>query len=42
MKSNRIEYIDALRGMTMILVVYSHIAFWGFDNVNMGFNDVFH
>lgn len=41
MKSNRVEYVDALRGMTMILVVYSHIAVWSFSNVNMAFNDVF-
>lgn len=27
--------------MTMILVVYSHIAHWGFDNVNMAYNDIF-
>ncbi len=40
-KENRIEYIDALRGMTMILVIYSHIAIWCFDNVNMGYNDAF-
>jgi len=39
--SKRIEYIDALRGMTMILVVYSHIARWGFDNVHMAYNDIF-
>lgn len=38
---NRVEYIDALRGMTMILVVYSHIAHWCLDNVYMGYNDVF-
>ena len=38
---NRVEYIDALRGMTMILVVYSHIAFWCLNDVNMGYNDVF-
>ena len=38
---NRVEYIDALRGMTMILVVYSHVALWCFDNLNMAYNDVF-
>ena len=27
--------------MTMILVVYSHIAFWCFDNINLAYNDVF-
>lgn len=25
-KKKRIEYIDAMRGFTMILVVYSHIT----------------
>ena len=39
--NNRIEYIDALRGVTMILVVYSHIAFWCLDNVNLAYNDIF-
>ncbi len=39
--NNRIEYIDALRGMTMILVVYSHIAYWCMDDVSMGYNVVF-
>ena len=27
---NRIGYIDALRGLAMILVVYFHIAAYGF------------
>jgi len=39
--NNRVEYIDALRGMTMILVVYSHIANLGLVNVNMAYNNVF-
>lgn len=30
-KSHRIEYLDALRGVTMILVVYSHILFHCFN-----------
>lgn len=25
-KQNRIEYIDAMRGFTMILVVFSHVC----------------
>ena len=39
--NNRIEYIDALRGMTMILVVCHHIAFWCFDNVELAYNEFF-
>ena len=38
---NRIEYIDALRGFTMILVVYHHIAFWCMDNIELGYNEFF-
>ncbi len=37
---NRIEYIDALRGMTMILVVYFHIAAYGFGSYAFGYNDI--
>lgn len=40
----RIEYIDAMRGFTMILVVYSHILFFGYDDVlsqSITFNKVF-
>ena len=29
--SKRIEYIDALRGFTMVLVVFAHIETYGFD-----------
>lgn len=36
----RIEYIDAMRGVAMILVVYFHIAAYGFGSYEMGFNDV--
>ena len=28
--NKRIEYIDAMRGFTMILVVYAHIRFYGY------------
>ena len=30
-KTHRIEYIDALRGFTMLLVVYGHILVHCFD-----------
>ena len=38
-KPNRIGYIDALRGMAMILVVYFHIAAYGFGSYELGYND---
>lgn len=37
---NRIGYIDALRGMAMILVVYFHIAAYGFGSYELGYNDI--
>ena len=37
----RIEYIDAMRGFTMILVVYSHICNYCLGDKWMGFNDIF-
>lgn len=39
--TKRIEYIDAMRGFTMLLVVYSHILFFGYlirDNETLSFN----
>ena len=39
-KLNRIGYIDALRGMAMILVVYFHIAAYGFGSYELGYNDI--
>jgi len=39
-RQNRIEYIDALRGMAMILVVYFHIAAYGFGSYELGYNDI--
>lgn len=39
-KPNRIGYIDALRGMAMILVVYFHIAAYGFGSYEFGYNDI--
>ena len=41
MLQKRIGYIDAMRGFTMILVVYSHICSMCFGNAWMGWNDVF-
>lgn len=32
--SGRIEYVDALRGFTMILVVFSHVIFFSYDAGN--------
>jgi len=37
----RIEYIDAMRGLTMILVVYSHICLFCLGDVLLGFNATF-
>lgn len=37
---NRVGYIDALRGMAMILVVYFHIAAYGFGSYELGYNDI--
>lgn len=39
-RTNRIGYIDALRGMAMILVVYFHIAAYGFGSYEIGYNDI--
>ena len=39
-KPNRIGYIDALRGLAMILVVYFHIAAYGFGSYELGYNDI--
>ena len=41
MQRQRIEYIDAMRGFTMILVVYSHVIHFCFGDSTMGFNGVF-
>lgn len=37
---NRIGYIDALRGLAMILVVYFHIAAYGFGSYEIGYNNI--
>ena len=39
-QQNRIGYIDAMRGMAMILVVYFHIAAYGFGSYEIGYNDI--
>lgn len=39
--TKRIEYIDAIRGTTMILVLYSHIAYCCLGNIHLGYNDIF-
>ena len=41
LKKERIEYIDAMRGFTMILVVYSHICNYCLGDWGMGFNETF-
>ena len=41
MAKKRIEYIDAMRGFTMILVVYSHICHFCLGDSLLGFNRVF-
>lgn len=41
MAKQRVEYIDAMRGFTMILVVYSHICSMCLGDKWMGYNDVF-
>ena len=40
-KGRRIEYIDAMRGLTMILVVYSHICHFCLGDSLLGFNRIF-
>ena len=41
MAKQRIEYIDAMRGFTMILVVFAHICHFCFGDSRMGYNAVF-
>lgn len=41
MPKQRIEYIDAMRGFTMILVVYSHICHFCLGDSLLGFNGSF-
>ena len=41
MATKRVEYIDAMRGFTMILVVYSHICHFCFGDSLLGYNGTF-
>ena len=41
MATKRIEYIDAMRGFTMILVVYSHICHFCLGDSLLGYNGTF-
>lgn len=41
MNKNRIQYIDALRGFTMILVVFSHVMLFTFEIESSFINEVF-
>lgn len=41
MEKKRIEYLDAMRGFTMLLVVYSHIQYFSYHNVSLPWNQVF-
>ena len=41
MGKQRIEYIDAMRGFTMILVVFAHVCHFCLGDSKMGYNAVF-
>ena len=40
MVKERIEYIDAMRGFTMIFVIYSHVCVFCFKEYLIAFNDI--
>lgn len=42
MASQRIAYIDAMRGFTMILVVFAHICYFCMNDPLMGYNRTFY
>lgn len=42
MAKQRIAYIDAMRGFTMILVVYAHVCYFCLDGPLMGYNRIFY
>ena len=41
MAKQRIGYIDAMRGFTMILVVFAHVCYFCLDGPKMGYNAIF-
>lgn len=41
MAKQRIAYIDAMRGFTMILVVFAHVCHFCFGDSKMGYNTIF-
>ena len=41
MGKQRIAYIDAMRGFTMILVVFAHVCHFCFGDSKMGYNTIF-
>ena len=41
MAKQRIAYIDAMRGFTMILVVFAHVCHFCFGDSRMGYNTIF-
>lgn len=42
MAKQRIAYIDAMRGFTMILVVYAHVCYFCMEAPLMGYNRIFY
>ena len=42
MAKQRIEYIDAMRGFTMILVVFAHVCYFCMEAPLMGYNRIFY
>ena len=42
MAKQRIAYIDAMRGFTMIIVVYAHVCYFCMEGPLMGYNRMFY
>ena len=42
MAKQRIEYIDSMRGFTMILVVFAHVCYFCMEGPLMGYNRIFY